>query len=182
MKVVIVGDNNSGKEIIIEKYVRKWREENYKLTYGAVLAFSEIHVNEQIVKFHFLQLAEKEENRMPLNLFYHGALGGIIIFDVTIPETFANLEDWSKEIWENNGKGVIPLVIFGINTENRDQSPNSVTKEEGMKMASRISKKAKKEGYEIPYYEISTKVRKDIETGLEFLARAYLTVLDTLNT
>ena len=180
MRVIIVGDNNSGKEMFLEKYLGKKRQEIDRRTIGAEFGLIEININEQIVKLQFWELTDEYQSPMDHNTLYYGALGGIIVFDVTKRETFDNLENQTKEIWEKNGKGVIPLVIFGKNTENRERFSNSVTKEEGKKMASRISKKAMKKGYEIPYFEISIKTGENIVTGFKFLAKTYISYVDSI--
>ena len=179
MKVTMVGDSNSGKELILDRFVEKGYQDYGAMYVGIRTTILPITVNGQSFKIQILELNEEERFENIRKVYHYGALGGILVFDVMKRDTFNNLENWSKEIWENSGEGVIQLVIFGLNAEKRDQSTNSVTKEEGMKIAATISKAAMKEGYEIPYYEISTEVRKDIEKGLEFLAKAYM---DSLNT
>ena len=178
MKVVVVGDKNSGKEIILDRFIDKGSQNNDKMSVGFGMVIIPIIVNEQNFKIQIYELNEEERFDNVRRVYCFGALGGILVFNVTKRETFDSLEDWSTEIWENNGEGVIPLVIFGINVENRDQSPNSVTKEQGMEMASKISKKAMKEGYEIPYYEISIETGENIDNSLKYFAKACSSYLD----
>ena len=88
-------------------------------------------------------------------LYYRGALGCVIVFDVTNFDSFSNLEHWFGEV-KMNCKN-IPIILVGNKI---DLDGRQVTKEAGRKFA---TQKTKELGYKIPYLETSAKTGETIK-------------------
>ena len=177
MKITLCGDPGEGKKIIAEKYIGKKVLEKLQ-TIGADAYLKEEIIDGRAIKFQIWNLASQTRFGAVRSVYYLGALGGVLLFDVTKRETFENLENWIKDIWNNNGKGVIPLVIIGYNIDKRDQYPDAITDEMAIKYCAKLTEQTKENGFEVKYYPTSTKTGENIKESFQYLGKIYFQYLD----
>jgi len=154
-KTIVVGDGAVGKTAITFRYAVGKFQENYKMTIGVDFTVKREKVNDKEVKVQVWDTGGQEKFSKIRPLYYRGALGGLVVFDVTSRESFEHLDGWMEEIQTNCTK--IPIIIVGnkIDLKNR-----KITKEEARKYAAKISKQM---GYKIPYLETSAKTGETIK-------------------
>lgn len=139
MKVVLIG--NSRKSEILQYYGDVYRSD---ITFIAVadLAFKVMNIGGNMFNFQVWQLSEDPDFKMERSRYYYGALGAIIVFDVTNLESFQNISSWLDEIWSYNGMGkAIPIVISGISISDRPNARESVSDEEVVNFTNEINQK-----------------------------------------
>ena len=72
----------------------------------------------------YLREIERDSKRFKLQIwafskttmrstYFLGALAGIILFDLSNPKDFETLGDRVSDIWNHNGRGIIPIIIVG---------------------------------------------------------------------
>ena len=118
MKIVLAGDGAVGKTALRERYLGKGFSSNYMMTIGADFALKEATIREKNIKFQIWDHAGQPRFGTVRSVYYYGCLGALLLFDVTRPDTFTNLENWLEEIFKHNGKFVwkflsiikIPLI------------------------------------------------------------------------
>ncbi|MHA1531604.1 MAG: Rab family GTPase [Candidatus Heimdallarchaeota archaeon] len=154
-KTIVVGDGAVGKTAITFRYAVGKFQENYKMTIGVDFTVKREKVKDKEVKVQVWDTGGQEKFSKIRPLYYRGALGGLVVFDVTSRESFEHLDGWMEEIQTNCTK--IPIIIVGnkIDLKNR-----KITKEEARKYAAKISKQM---GYKIPYLETSAKTGETIK-------------------
>jgi len=154
-KTIVVGDGAVGKTAITYRYAVDKFQENYKMTIGVDFTIKREKVNDKEVKVQVWDTGGQEKFSKIRPLYYRGALGGLVVFDVTSKQSFENLDNWMEEIQKNCTK--IPIIIVGnkIDLKNR-----KVSKDEGKKYA---AKKSKEFGFKIPYLETSAKTGETIK-------------------
>ncbi len=154
-KTIVVGDGAVGKTAITFRYAVDKFQENYKMTIGVDFTIKREKVNDKEIKIQVWDTGGQEKFSKIRPLYYRGALGGLVVFDVTTKESFENLDGWFEEIQKNCTK--IPIILVGnkIDLKNR-----KTTKEQGRKYA---AKKSKEMGYKIPYLETSAKTGETIK-------------------
>lgn len=154
-KTIVVGDGAVGKTAITFRYAVDKFQENYKMTIGVDFTIKREKVNDKEIKIQVWDTGGQEKFSKIRPLYYRGALGGLVVFDVTTKESFENLDGWFEEIQTNCTQ--IPIILVGnkIDLKNR-----KTTKEEGRKYA---AKKSKEMGYKIPYLETSAKTGETIK-------------------
>uniref|UniRef100_A0A0A9YPM0 Ras-related protein Rab-8A n=1 Tax=Lygus hesperus TaxID=30085 RepID=A0A0A9YPM0_LYGHE len=103
--------------------------------------------------------AGQERFRTLTTAYYRGAMGILLMYDVTSLESFNNLTYWLKNIEENAS----PYVVKVLAGNKCDATTKRVVDTEmGQKIA---------ENYDIPFYEVSCKQDINIETIFLTLAR-----------
>lgn len=129
IKVVIVGDSGVGKSNILSRFVYNEFSNDCRATVGVELSTKSYKINNKIVKIHLWDTAGQERYKSITGAYYKGALGAMIVYDVTNKESFEHVDKWLKEIRELGGKK-ISVIICGNKTDLADSRQVSV--EEGL--------------------------------------------------
>lgn len=127
-KVLLVGHNDSGTISYLENYGNSWFKANTKLSIGISFEIKEIKIEDVKIKLQIWDLATEERWRDLVPLYCRGALGAILMFEMSKPETLYKLPKWIRIIKDNTGN--IPLILMGnIDYPN---NLNQVSKEQAL--------------------------------------------------
>ena len=112
LKIVILGEGRVGKTSILSKYFSKKFDEGQKSTINP--SFYELNKDYQGKKvyFKFWDTAGQEQFNAINTMYYQNAVGALLVYDVTISETFEKVKDWVHTLQEMVGKD-ITFVIAG---------------------------------------------------------------------
>ena len=112
LKFVILGEGRVGKTSILSKYFTKKFDEGQKSTVNP--AFYEKSQNFQGKNFQlkFWDTAGQEQFNAINTMYYQNAIGALLVYDVTISETFEKVKNWVHTLQEAVGKDII-FVIAG---------------------------------------------------------------------
>lgn len=97
LKVILLGDSGVGKTSLMDRYVNKKWTAQYKATIGADFLTKEVDLGGEVVTLQIWDTAGQERFQSLGNSFYRGADCCILVYDVTEPKTFENLENWRNE-------------------------------------------------------------------------------------
>ena len=56
--------------------------------------------------------AGQERYRSLNKIYYRGALGALVVYDITDLDSFERMKAWVKELWSQRGRD-LPIVIVG---------------------------------------------------------------------
>ena len=171
-KIVLMGDGMVGKTTIAKRYLGKAFEKEYIRTLGVDFYKKESVIEHEklgkvLIEWYIWDLGGQYYWSEVRPGYYKGARGGILIYDVTRPETFANIKYWLKEFIKNAGQQR-PLVLVGNKIDLRNSAENTVPREKGEEIAKILTEKL---GFTVPYYEASAKEGININEIFEHLAR-----------
>ncbi len=123
-KCVVLGDGGVGKTALTLRFSKGFFTEDYKMTIGVDFHVKTIAVNteegELKAKLQIWDTGGQERFSSIRPMYYKGALGGLLIFDVTSYESFQHLPNWIEEIRANTNI-VIPLLLVGNKSDLEDQ-------------------------------------------------------------
>ncbi|MFX0150280.1 MAG: Rab family GTPase [Candidatus Hodarchaeota archaeon] len=169
LKIVLIGDGGVGKTAIREQYLGKGFQSQYVLTIGADFALSENIVNGTAVKYQIWDLAGQERFDVVREVYYRGALGALLVYDVTRPESFYNIPKWVNELWTNNGRDKVPIILVGNKMDLRETFNETISPKHGRSMAQKLSKLTSREGFTCHYIETSAKTGNRIPEAFSLL-------------
>ena len=108
-KVVILGEPGVGKTSIISRYVTNQFSPVVISTTGASYSTKILKIDdENSIKFQIWDTAGQERFRSLAKIFYQNAVAVILVYDITVRETFEQLQKyWIKEIEENAPTDII---------------------------------------------------------------------------
>ncbi|KAJ8619709.1 hypothetical protein MRB53_028238 [Persea americana] len=160
-KILFIGDAGVGKSSLISSFVsNSEQKENLPSTIGVDFRIKPFTVGGKTLKLTIWDTAGQEKLRTLKPLYYRGAHGIILVYDVTRRETFTNMTNiWSKEIQQHSTNQNCIKVLVGNKVDK--ESERVVTKEEGTTLA-------KENGF--IYFECSARTRENVEKCFEELA------------
>lgn len=180
MKIVLCGDGGVGKTALRERYLGRGFQSKYMMTIGADFALKEATIDGKAIKFQIWDLAGQQRFGAVRSVYYLGCLGALLLFDVTRQESFENLQLWIKEIFNHNGKGVIPLVVLGNKVDLRDSGahPDSITDEIALRYCEKLTEQTKDHGFEVKYLQTSAKTGLNVGESFDMLGKVYFEYLE----
>lgn len=110
-KVVLIGDSGAGKSSLLSRFTRNEFNFSTKSTIGVEFATRSIRVEEKTVKAQLWDTAGQERYRAVTSAYYRGAVGALLVYDVTRRQTFENLDRWIKELREHADANVVVMVV-----------------------------------------------------------------------
>ncbi|MFW9778259.1 MAG: Rab family GTPase [Candidatus Heimdallarchaeota archaeon] len=178
VKIVLAGDGAVGKTSIRRQYLGEGFQEDYQMTIGADLATkssSTIYPGGKQIKFVIWDLAGQPRFDVVRKAYYNNAVGALVVFDVTRLESFQNVVAWMNELWKNNGRGPVPIIVLGNKADLRSGETLTVEDNKAQIFVSRLSQISRQHrGFRIHYLPTSAKTGNNIETAFELLGEAIM--------
>ncbi|XP_014511295.1 ras-related protein RABA6b [Vigna radiata var. radiata] len=131
-KAVLIGDSGVGKTNLISRFAKDEFRLDSKPTIGVEFAYRNIKVIDKLIKTQIWDTAGQERFRAITSSYYRGALGAMLVYDITKRATFVNVRKWLHELREFGGDDMV-VVLVG-NKSDLAQS-REVEKEEGKEYA-----------------------------------------------
>ncbi|MHA2184412.1 MAG: Rab family GTPase [Promethearchaeota archaeon] len=112
-KVIIVGPGAVGKTSLLNRFVHDEFTLRYKLTIGVDFLTKKLEIKpSEFVKLHIWDIGGQERFKFLHRSFYEGALGALLVFDLSREHTFGSMKTWLSEM-RGIIKRDIPKVIIG---------------------------------------------------------------------
>ncbi|MHA1972951.1 MAG: Rab family GTPase [Candidatus Hodarchaeales archaeon] len=183
LKIILVGDGAVGKTSIRRRYLGEGFKNDYQMTIGADLASKQsslIYSGGKRIKYLIWDLAGQPRFDSVRKAYYTSAVGALVVFDVTRPESFQNIVMWMNELWRSNGRGPVPLVVLGNKVDLCDDKIHCISEEKAKAFVKRLSEISNKyRGFKIYYLPTSAKNGLNIEYAFELLGQEILNFLAT---
>ncbi|RWV88332.1 hypothetical protein GW17_00049588 [Ensete ventricosum] len=100
-KVVLIGDSGVGKSNLLSRFTRNEFSLESKSTIGVEFATRSLTVDGKVVKAQIWDTAGQER----------GAIGALLVYDVTRHATFENVERWLKELRGHTDPNIVVMLI-----------------------------------------------------------------------
>jgi Ras-related protein Rab-4B len=112
LKLIIIGDANSGKSCLLEQFREGRFYAGSTHTIGVEFASKIVNIGDQKkVKLQIWDTAGQDRYRTVSRSYYRGALGAIVVYDITSRESFNNLPRWIQDAREQASKEVTIAVV-----------------------------------------------------------------------
>jgi len=110
-KVVLIGDSGVGKSNLLSRFTRNEFSQQSKSTIGVEFATRSIQVEDKVVKAQIWDTAGQERYRAITSAYYRGAVGALLVYDVTRHVTFENVERWLKELRGHTDMNIVIMLV-----------------------------------------------------------------------
>ncbi|KAJ0262050.1 Ras-related protein RABA1h [Hirschfeldia incana] len=108
-KVVLTGDSGVGKSNLLSRFTKNDFSHDSRSTIGVEFATRSIQVDDKIVKAQIWDTAGQE--RAITSAYYRGAVGALLVYDVTRHVTFENVERWLKELRNHTDANIVIMLV-----------------------------------------------------------------------
>ncbi|XP_061356844.1 ras-related protein RABA5d-like [Gastrolobium bilobum] len=158
-KIVLIGDSAVGKSNLMSRFARNEFEAKSKATIGVEFQTQVVEIDGKEVKAQIWDTAGQERFRAVTSAYYRGAVGALIVYDISRRSTFDSIKRWLEELDTQNDSTIARMLVGNkCDLENlRD-----VSTEEGKSLAER-------EG--LFFMETSALDSTNVQTAFEIVIR-----------
>ncbi|XP_057462175.1 LOW QUALITY PROTEIN: ras-related protein RABA1c-like [Actinidia eriantha] len=110
-KLVLIGDSGVGKSNLLSRFTRNEFSLESKSTIGVEFATKSLNVDGKVIKAQIWDTAGQERYRAITSAYYRGAVGALLVYDVTRHSTFENVERWLKELRDHTDPNIVVMLI-----------------------------------------------------------------------
>lgn len=119
-KLIIIGDSGIGKSCLLNRFADDTYTDAHISTIGVDFKIRTLEVDCKILKLQIWDTAGQERFRTITSSYYRGAHGIMLVFDITNPESFDNLNQWLKEV-DNYAKEDARKILVGTKSDLADK-------------------------------------------------------------
>ena len=151
LKLIVVGNQGTGKSCILNRFINETFEENYEATIGLDFQSKNITIHDQDVRLIIYDTAGQEKFRSLIPMYIREAQIILFIYDISDEESFNSIPKWIQEVKEV----LKEEVVFALIGNKIDlESQRKVSFEDGKKFA---------EQNNFVFQEVSAKTGKNFE-------------------
>lgn len=115
-KVVVIGDSGVGKSNLLSRFTRNEFNLESKSTIGVEFATRSVSIEGKTIKAQIWDTAGQERYRAITSAYYRGAVGALVVYDITKDISFENVGKWLTELKEN-ATADITMMLVGNKTD-----------------------------------------------------------------
>ena len=131
-RYIIVGDMAVGKSCILLQFTDNKFRVQHELTIGVEFGAKTIELNNKTIKIQIWDTAGQEQFQAITRTYYKGAIGALLVYDITRRDTFTHVTKWLEEVKSNSSKHIC-VILIGNKKDLEDK--RQVTYEEGESFA-----------------------------------------------
>ncbi|THH11371.1 hypothetical protein EW145_g711 [Phellinidium pouzarii] len=165
IKLLLIGDSGVGKSCLLTRFCDDTWTPSFITTIGIDFKIRTIELDGKRIKLQIWDTAGQERFRTITTAYYRGAMGILLVYDVTDNKSFENIHTWFSNVEQHASEGVDKILV-GNKSDWEDK--RVVKTEEGMQKAKELG---------IEFIETSAKENKEVESAFFNLARAIKTRL-----
>jgi len=156
-KLLIIGNSSVGKTSFLFRYADDSFTSAFVSTVGIDFKVQIVFRNNKRIKLQVWDTAGQERYRTITTAYYRGAMGFILMYDITNEESFRAVADWASQVktysWENT-----QVVLVGNKCDMEEE--RVVTYEQGKKLA---------DGLGFNFFEASAKENVNVRGAFDKL-------------
>lgn len=160
IKLLLIGDSGVGKSCLLLRYSDDSFTSSFITTIGIDFKIKSIMCGESKVKLQIWDTAGQERFRTITTAYYRGAMGILLVYDVSDETSFTNVRNWMRQIDQNAAENVNRVLIG--NKCDVDPSERKIPTEKGKALAGE---------YGIKFFETSAKLNTNVDEAFQAIAK-----------
>ena len=169
-KVVIFGDAGCGKTTLRKRFMTDVFISDSSKTIGVDFETKVLEMDGLVIKLLIWDFAGEERFRFMFPQYIYGAMGGILMYDITDYSSFSHISDWLAVI--NGTSQRFPIILLGAKSDLDDY--REISFREGQRVAKMMDLKE--------FFECSSKTGENIAKSFALLTRIMLNRMATKKT
>ncbi|KAK4414431.1 Ras-related protein RABA4d [Sesamum alatum] len=133
-KIVLIGDSAVGKSQLLARFARNEFSLDSRSTIGVEFQTRTLMIDHKSVKAQIWDTAGQERYRAVTSAYYRGAVGAMLVYDITKRQSFDHVARWLEELRGHADKNI---VIMLVGNKSDLESLRSVTTEDAKDFAQR---------------------------------------------
>lgn len=111
MKLIVVGDSGVGKSCLLHRFCEDSFCDEQTQTIGVEFGAKVVQLLGKRVKLQIWDTAGQERYRSVTRSYYRGAVGCLVVYDVTCRASYDHVPQWLADVRQLAGKDVVVMVI-----------------------------------------------------------------------
>lgn len=160
VKLLLIGDSGVGKSCLLLRFSDDSFTTSFITTIGIDFKIRTIELDGKRIKLQIWDTAGQERFRTITTAYYRGAMGILLVYDVTDESSFNNIKNWIRNI-EQHASDNVNKILVG-NKADMDEGKRAVPTARGQALANE---------YGIKFFETSAKTNLNVEQVFFSIAR-----------
>jgi len=159
VKLLLIGDSGVGKSCLLLRFSDDSFTTSFITTIGIDFKIRTIEEEGKRLKLQIWDTAGQERFRTITTAYYRGAMGILLVYDVTDEQTFNNIRNWMRQIQQHASENV-NKVLIGNKCDMLDKKVVETSR--GQALADEFG---------IKFYETSAKKNMNVDQAFTDIAR-----------
>lgn len=108
---MLIGDSGVGKSNLLSRFTRNEFNLDSKSTIGVEFATRSIQVDAKTIKAQIWDTAGQERYRAITSAYYRGAVGALLVYDISKRPTYENVTRWLKELRDHADSNIVIMLV-----------------------------------------------------------------------
>jgi len=159
LKLLMIGDSGVGKSCILLRFSDDSFTTSFITTIGIDFKIKTMEIGGKKVKLQIWDTAGQERFRTITTAYYRGAMGILLVYDITEKQTFTNIRNWIGNI-EQHAASNVSKILIGNKCD--IEKNRVVSTDEGKELAAE---------YGIEFFETSAKSDINVSAAFNSIAK-----------
>lgn len=111
IKLLLIGDSGVGKSCLLLRFAENSFTSSFITTIGIDFKIKRMRIRDANVKLQIWDTAGQERFRTITSAYYRGAMGIVLVYDVTDANSFKNIRNWMKNIEQHASTTVVKALV-----------------------------------------------------------------------
>jgi len=111
IKLLLIGDSGVGKSCLLLRFSEDSFIPSFITTIGIDFKIRTVELDGKRIKLQIWDTAGQERFRTITTAYYRGAMGILLVYDVTDEKSFSNIRNWIKNIEQHATESVNKMLI-----------------------------------------------------------------------
>lgn len=110
-KVVLIGESGVGKSNLLSRFTKNEFNHDSRTTIGVEFSTRTVQLSGFTIKAQIWDTAGLERYRAITSAYYRGAVGALLVYDITKHLTYESVERWLKELYDHADPHMVVMLV-----------------------------------------------------------------------
>lgn len=111
IKLLLIGDSGVGKSCLLLRFSEDSFTSSFITTIGIDFKIKKLNLDGKTVKLQIWDTAGQERFRTITSAYYRGAMGILLVYDITDEASFNNVRNWMRNIEQHASDSVNKILV-----------------------------------------------------------------------
>uniref|UniRef100_A0A8C1KFK1 Ras-related protein Rab-25 n=1 Tax=Cyprinus carpio TaxID=7962 RepID=A0A8C1KFK1_CYPCA len=109
--VVLIGESGVGKSNLLSRFTKNEFNHDSRTTIGVEFSTRTVQLNGLTIKAQIWDTAGLERYRAITSAYYRGAVGALLVYDISKHLTYESAERWLKELYDHADPHMVVMLV-----------------------------------------------------------------------
>lgn len=110
-KVVLIGESGVGKSNLLSRFTKNEFNHDSRTTIGVEFSTRTVQLNNYTIKAQIWDTAGLERYRAITSAYYRGAVGALLVYDISKHLTYESVGRWLKELYDHADPHIVVMLV-----------------------------------------------------------------------